>query len=195
VRRVLRGAPSLPSAHASRGEVLGQRCQAEHYRADCDVASGLRGHRHRDANGYRRAPLRGRRSGGDGAHVGGDSGGAARLLARAGHARRPGGGRPAARATVPARLLPPRDRRGAGVRGRRAVRGPMKALVALLALTLVAPAQAMRPLRKPAPGHGFQTRVDPYTIEPGQDLEVCEYRRLADKRTTYVSGFKLRMPP
>jgi copper type II ascorbate-dependent monooxygenase-like protein len=71
----------------------------------------------------------------------------------------------------------------------------MKTHVALLCLlAFVAPARAVPYLRKPAPGHGFQTRIDPYTVEPGQDLEVCEYRRLANGKTAYVSRFKLRMP-
>src|SRR5262249_36407624 len=45
------------------------------------------------------------------------------------------------------------------------------------------------------PRHGFQMRVDPYVIQPGQDLEVCEYRRLPLKKPMDVSEFEVRMPP
>ena len=44
------------------------------------------------------------------------------------------------------------------------------------------------------PKHGFQQRVAPFTVHPGEDLEVCEYRRLPNAKPMDVSGFKLRMP-
>jgi hypothetical protein len=61
-----------------------------------------------------------------------------------------------------------------------------------LVLTLAGPAAARTHPRKPR--HGFQMTVDPYTVAPGQDLEVCEYRRLPNARPMDISGFKLRMP-
>ncbi len=44
------------------------------------------------------------------------------------------------------------------------------------------------------PKNGFQMRVGAYSVAPGQDLEVCEYRRLPNKKAMDVSGFELRMP-
>lgn len=71
----------------------------------------------------------------------------------------------------------------------------MRALALLLVLALAVPALAGTRLRKPRPGQGFQTRVGEYTIGPGEDVEVCEYRRLANRRPIDVTRFKLRMPP
>jgi hypothetical protein len=71
----------------------------------------------------------------------------------------------------------------------------MRLLPALLVLALAFPADGATRLRKPPPGRGFQTRVGQYAIAPGADVEVCEYRRLANKKPIDVSGFKLRMPP
>lgn len=48
-------------------------------------------------------------------------------------------------------------------------------------------------LRKPK--RGFQMRVHKYTIEPGEDLEMCDYRRLPNGREMIVDGFEVRMPP
>jgi len=44
------------------------------------------------------------------------------------------------------------------------------------------------------PKRGFQMRVGAYTVAPGQDLEVCEYRRFPNAKPMYVNGMKLRMP-
>ncbi len=69
----------------------------------------------------------------------------------------------------------------------------MRLLSALLVVVLLAPAHAR--LRKPPKARGFQTRVGEYTIKAGEDLEVCEYRRLANTKPMDVARFKLRMPP
>ncbi len=71
---------------------------------------------------------------------------------------------------------------------------PTLLLPVLLLSALLAPAHGATKLRRPAPGRGFQTSVGQYTIDPGQDLEVCEYRRLANKKPMDVSRFKLSMP-
>ncbi|HEV7735359.1 MAG TPA: hypothetical protein VGR62_24515 [Candidatus Binatia bacterium] len=60
-------------------------------------------------------------------------------------------------------------------------------------LALVTLADAKNPLRKPK--RGFQTRVGEYVVQPGEDLEVCEYRRLSNKKAMDVSSFALSMPP
>ncbi len=73
--------------------------------------------------------------------------------------------------------------------------GAMRLLALVALVALVSPAVGKPYLRKPRPGHGFQTRVGAYTIAPLEDKEVCEYRRLANEKTLWVSGFKLRMPP
>jgi hypothetical protein len=65
----------------------------------------------------------------------------------------------------------------------------------MLALALVVPAFAATKLRKPPTGKGFQTRVGQYSIGPQQDVEMCEYRRLANTKPMDVARFKLRMPP
>lgn len=49
-------------------------------------------------------------------------------------------------------------------------------------------------LKKPPRKRGLQVRVGTYTIAPGEDLEVCEYRRLPNARPIDVGRFKLRMP-
>jgi hypothetical protein len=68
------------------------------------------------------------------------------------------------------------------------------AATALVALVLTTGfAHAKNPLKKPK--RGFQTRVGAYVIEPGADIEMCEYRRLANKKAMDVSSFKLVMPP
>jgi hypothetical protein len=61
-----------------------------------------------------------------------------------------------------------------------------------LVCALAAGVSAGGQLRKPA--HGFQMRVDPFTVHPGQDLEVCEYRRLPNRKPIDVNGFEVRMP-
>jgi len=71
----------------------------------------------------------------------------------------------------------------------------MRLLAALLVVALLAPAYAGTRLRKPPKSRGFQTQVGQYTIGPGQDVEVCEYRRLPNTKPIDVARFKLRMPP
>jgi hypothetical protein len=66
------------------------------------------------------------------------------------------------------------------------------AVLACLALLIGGGALAKSPLRKPA--RGFQVKVGEYTIQPGEDLEVCEYRRLPNPKPMDVAGFRLRMP-
>jgi hypothetical protein len=70
----------------------------------------------------------------------------------------------------------------------------MRLLVLLVVVALASPAQG-KTLAKPPAGRGFQTRVGAYTIGPGQDVEVCEYRRLANTKPIDVARFKLHMPP
>lgn len=65
-------------------------------------------------------------------------------------------------------------------------------LLILLGLAVSLPADAASRLKKPK--RGFQMRVDKYAVQPGEDLEVCEYRRLPNKKAMDVSGFELRMP-
>jgi hypothetical protein len=69
----------------------------------------------------------------------------------------------------------------------------MRTLLLLgLALGLVVPVDAAT--RLPKPKRGFQMRVGEYVIQPGEDLEVCEYRRLPNAKAMDVSVFQLRMP-
>jgi hypothetical protein len=77
----------------------------------------------------------------------------------------------------------------------RGVRPSTVLAVVLLSLALLVPADAATKLRKPSGHRGFQTRVGRYTIGPGKDVEVCEYRRLANRKPMDVSRFTLRMPP
>ena len=57
----------------------------------------------------------------------------------------------------------------------------MRTLLALaLTISLVATADAGNRLKKPR--RGFQMRVDDFTVQPGEDLEMCEYRRLPNKK-------------
>ena len=70
----------------------------------------------------------------------------------------------------------------------------MRILALLLVLALLAPAWAGTRLRKPPKHRGFQTRVGEYTIKPGEDIEMCEYRRLSNTKPIDVARFKLRMP-
>lgn len=62
-----------------------------------------------------------------------------------------------------------------------------------LLLVLTAGADAKTYLEKP--GRGFQMRAGKFTVQPAEDLEVCEYRRLPNRKAMDISGFKLRMPP
>jgi hypothetical protein len=69
----------------------------------------------------------------------------------------------------------------------------VRAVVALALVLLVAfAADTSARLRKPK--RGFQMRVGAYTIRPGEDLEMCEYRRLPIAKPMDVAAFKLRMP-
>jgi hypothetical protein len=70
----------------------------------------------------------------------------------------------------------------------------MRLVVLMVVLALGIPAHG-KTLRKPPAGRGLQTRVGTYTIGPGQDVEVCEYRRLPNTKPIDVARFKLRMPP
>ena len=62
----------------------------------------------------------------------------------------------------------------------------------LLAVASVSLVHASPYLRKPK--RGFQVRATPFTVEPSQDLEVCEYRRLPNAKPMDVNAFTLRMP-
>src|SRR5262245_28022622 len=68
-------------------------------------------------------------------------------------------------------------------------------LVLVLTGAVTATVASGAPLRKPPRGHGMQVRVGAYTIQPSEDLEVCEYRRLPNKKPMDVTRFTLRMPP
>jgi eight-cysteine-cluster-containing protein len=65
-------------------------------------------------------------------------------------------------------------------------------VVLAVVLALVASADGRTVLKKPK--RGFQMRVGDYAIQPGEDLEVCEYRRLPNRKPIDVSAFSLRMP-
>lgn len=65
-------------------------------------------------------------------------------------------------------------------------------VLSLAVAILVSHADARTRLRKPR--HGFQMRVGRYVITPGEDLEMCEYRRLPIKKAMDVTSFTLRMP-
>jgi Copper type II ascorbate-dependent monooxygenase, C-terminal domain len=68
----------------------------------------------------------------------------------------------------------------------------MRRLVLLgLVLALATVADAGR-LRKPK--RGFQMRAGEVAIQPGQDVEFCEYRRLPIRKAMDVAGFTLQMP-
>ena len=69
---------------------------------------------------------------------------------------------------------------------------PRALLCALLALGVVAIADAKPYLRKPK--HGIQFKTAPYTVGPGEDREWCQYVRVPVKQSMYVTGFKVRMP-
>src|SRR5436309_8995487 len=69
------------------------------------------------------------------------------------------------------------------------MRAPI-AVAILLALPAVSGARSLK-----EPRQGFQTRVAEFTVAAGQDREVCEYRRLPNKKAIDVNGFRLSMPP
>jgi hypothetical protein len=70
--------------------------------------------------------------------------------------------------------------------------------LALLGLALAAPAALGLPVAaadtRARARSGLQMRAGKFTIGPGEDLEVCEYRRLPNARPMDVSGFTVRMP-
>lgn len=69
----------------------------------------------------------------------------------------------------------------------------MGRILLVLALMLVTrPLDAGTRLRKPS--RGFQMKVGRYVIQPGADVEVCEYRRLPIRRAMDAGAFELRMP-
>lgn len=70
----------------------------------------------------------------------------------------------------------------------------MRTALALGVLVTLATVAAGAPYLK-KPKRGFQMRVGDYTVQPGQDFEWCEYRRLPNKKPIDVTGFRLRMPP
>jgi copper type II ascorbate-dependent monooxygenase-like protein len=59
-------------------------------------------------------------------------------------------------------------------------------------LVLAATPDALAHLARPR--HGFQMRMHDFRVEPGEDREVCEYRRLTNHEPMDVDGFKLSMP-
>lgn len=67
-------------------------------------------------------------------------------------------------------------------------------LACAASLAAVSLADARSHLAKPKRGKGFQMRVGEFTVNPAQDLEVCEYRRLPNKKAMDVTGMKLSMP-
>jgi copper type II ascorbate-dependent monooxygenase-like protein len=69
----------------------------------------------------------------------------------------------------------------------------MRIALAIALTVLTAAAADARPyLRKPQ--RGFQVRAGAFTVHPGQDLEMCEYRRLPNRKAVDITGFQLRMP-
>ncbi len=69
----------------------------------------------------------------------------------------------------------------------------MRALLLLgLTLSRTAALAADPPLAPPA--RGFQVQMNDFTVLPGQDLEVCEYRRLPNTKAMDASAFQLQMP-
>lgn len=62
-------------------------------------------------------------------------------------------------------------------------------------LVFVATSASAVTLKKPPRGRGFQVAVGAYSVAVGEDLEVCEYRRLPNPKPVDVARFTLRMPP
>ena len=70
----------------------------------------------------------------------------------------------------------------------------MRTLILLgLALLLTTPVDARMHLKKPK--RGFQMKVGKYTVAPGQDLEVCEYRRLPIRKPMDPRASRCGCPP
>ena len=70
----------------------------------------------------------------------------------------------------------------------------MRVLLLVLCLALAHASAGHAGLRLRKPVHGFQMKVSDFTVHAGEDLEVCEYRRLPNKKPIDVTGFKVRMP-
>src|SRR5262249_4794419 len=66
--------------------------------------------------------------------------------------------------------------------------------LALLVLGMAVATNVDAGTRLKKPTRGFQMRVGAYTIDPGEDLEMCEYRRLPIKKPMNATSFTLRMP-
>ena len=66
--------------------------------------------------------------------------------------------------------------------------------LALLVLAMAVATNVDAGTRLKKPTRGFQMRVGAYTIDPGEDLEMCEYRRLPIKKPMDATSFTLRMP-
>ena len=70
----------------------------------------------------------------------------------------------------------------------------MRTLILLgLALLLTTTVDARMHLKKPK--RGFQMKVGKYTVAPGQDLEVCEYRRLPIRKPMDPRASRCGCPP
>ena len=70
----------------------------------------------------------------------------------------------------------------------------MRVAVALVvALAVVAPRVDAKAF--PKPKRGFQMKLGKWVVQPLADTEVCEYRRLPNKKPVEMSGFALSMPP
>jgi len=70
----------------------------------------------------------------------------------------------------------------------------MRTAVALAFVLGLPPLADATPLHLRKPTRGFQMKTSEFTIRPGQDLEVCEYRRLPNRKAVDVTGFDLSMP-
>jgi hypothetical protein len=66
-------------------------------------------------------------------------------------------------------------------------------VAALLAVALVASAEARVSLRKP--GRGIQMRMKKFVVPPGGEREVCEFRVMPNRKPFDVQAFELNMTP
>jgi hypothetical protein len=62
----------------------------------------------------------------------------------------------------------------------------------VVVLLLAAPVSARRPLKKPR--HGFQVRLTGVELQPGDDVEFCEYQRLPNRKAIDVSALEWTRP-
>src|SRR5262245_4281720 len=67
-------------------------------------------------------------------------------------------------------------------------------MLVLVGLTLVAPAEAKR-LRLHKPPRGFQMRMTPFPLQPGEEREVCEYLTTPNKEAMDVAAFEMKTTP